>query len=351
MHLTSILKKTFAVALMSVGAVSPFVAAQAVEILDRVVAPAAAPQIAPAVAPKDTKPGKEGKQPDEAADAVKPAAPAAGDAKEKAKQKSVVTRRAVVRNRPTPEEVQNAAERRLWQQYEPILKTELSFAARAAGLDDDERRQLITESKKWFDTFLADFVTNRGPNQQQMIVQNGQVIRLGRGRGARATDPRESIRKGLANVVAASVPSDKAKAYAEECRLRNDFERQVSIDNMVAQIDDKVFLSSEQRKKITAALTAHWSEVNKPQIEAFAIGGPMRPFVPNEWVLPELTPAQRAVMDKLKPVSGQVFLGGGVFGVQGGVIEDIDLGIAVPAGGAIIEGPVGPVDVVIPNVR
>jgi hypothetical protein len=47
--------------------------------------------------------------------------------------------------------------------------------------------------------------------------------------------------------------------------------------------------------------------------------------VPDQWIRPHLTAAQQAAWSRLNKQSVQGFFGGNVFGMQGQVIDDIDL--------------------------
>jgi hypothetical protein len=223
---------------------------------------------------------------------------------------------------------QNAIELQIRKMLEPILKTELSFAARAANLNPGERQKLITSSKEWFDKFVPDFVKNQDPNQQQMFLQGAQGVWFGN-QQQRVESPRELVRKGVAKLVASTLPKDKAAAYATECRKRDEFAHQVSVDNLVERIDEKVKLSPDQWKKITKSLNEHRDKSRDPQLEAFAVNSSMWPGTPDQAVLPELSPAQQAVLKRMSASSGRIWFGGGIigamFGGDSGVIDDIDL--------------------------
>ena len=300
-------------------------------IIQPVAEPEAADaKLAPAVPQKEEKPPQKAK---------KPKAPAVKDGKPDAYAPQAPVRRRV----PAPTgfakaAAANALEQQMRKQLEPTLKAELSFAVRAAALDANERRSLIAAGKTWFDKYIADAAKNQDPNRQQMLMQGGQAIWFG-GRGPQTTNPRNEIRKGLAKIAASSFSKEKAEAYAGECRKRDDFYRQVSVENLIVRIDDKVILSPEQRKVISDSLTTHWDQIDKPQIEAFAISASMWPGVPNDRVLPALTAAQQAVLKRLNSVTGRVFFGNGMFGEQGAVLDDIDLN--EPAGDTEKSGPAG----------
>jgi hypothetical protein len=231
-------------------------------------------------------------------------------------------------NRNQNQNVQNAMQQQMRQFLEPLLKTELSFAIRAADLNAAERGQLITEGKRWFDGFLTDYLKKLDPNQQQMMLQGLQGVWFGN-QQPRTESPRDLIQKGIAKLIKEKMPASKAAAYDHECKLRADFARRTAVDNTVERIDDKVRLSPEQWKKITKALNDHWDKNRDPQLESFALNQSMWAGAPDQWVLPELTHAQQAVLRRVNRYSGQMFIGGGIFGRMFGgdnsVLDDIDL--------------------------
>jgi hypothetical protein len=204
---------------------------------------------------------------------------------------------------------------------EPMLKVELSFANRAAGLNDEERRSVIAASKKWLDDFVVDFGKNMDPNRRQMWMQGMHAV------GGRQgdEDPRESIQRGVAEVLAANLPPEKVASYKAESDKRAAFHRQVTIEALVDLIDTKVNLSSDQRGKITASLSDHWDPVWAPQLEIFTINSDLWPNIPDELVSPSLTPAQRGVLNQLNRQNGVTFIGAGGFGREVGEIDDISL--------------------------
>jgi hypothetical protein len=232
---------------------------------------------------------------------------------------------ALVRQRAVPDAAaQNAIQQQMKNLLEPILKTELSFAARAMSLKGDDRRKLAADGKAWFEKFLVDFVQKQDPNQQQMLMQGLQGVWFGN-QQQRPQSPREAMRIGIAKLVRDTYPKEKAAAYADECRKRDEFARQTSVDNLVERIDEKVKLSPDQWKKLAKSLSDHWDKNRDPQLEAFAINGSMWPGAPDQWVLPELSPAQQAVLRRVNTNSGQMFINGGIFGQMfGGQVEAFD---------------------------
>lgn len=250
-----------------------------------------------------------------------------------ARKRQVAQRRiAAVALAPQNPVNKQALEQQMRKVLEPMLKAELSFATRAASLQAPERQKLISSSKEWFEKFLVDFIKNQDPNQQQMLLQGVQGVWFG-GQQQKPKDPRDLIREGIAKIAAQKFPKEKAAAYVDECRKREEFARQVSVDNLVERIDEKVKLSPDQWKKIATSLHKHWDKNRDPQLEAFAMQSSMWPGAPDQWVLPELTPAQQAVLKKVNSRMGHVWFGGGMlgqmFGVNGAIIDDVDVDFAV----------------------
>jgi hypothetical protein len=250
------------------------------------------------------------------------------------RQRMVADRAAIVRRRVVPAaaaqnavQQQNAIQQQMRKFLEPMLTTELSFAARTTDLNREERRKLAADGKAWFDKFVVEFIANQDPNQQQMVLQGMQGIFFGN-QQRRPENPRDSIRAGVAKLVKNTLSKEKAAAYANECQKRDDFAHQVSVDNMVERIDEKVKLSPDQWKKLAKVLNDHWDKNWEPQIEALAMNSSMWPGEPLQWVLPELSPAQQALLKRVNRGSTRIMINGGVFaqmnGGNGDVFDDIN---------------------------
>lgn len=256
-----------------------------------------------------------------------------------ARQKALARRAALVL--PAQAVVnQKAVQQQMRKLFEPMLKTELSFAARVTDLNQDERRKLTADGKAWFEKFLVDFLKKQDPNQQQMLLQGMQGVWFGN-QQQKTEGPRDAIRVGVAKLVKDTLPKEKVAAYTDECRKRDEFARQVSVDNLVERIDEKVKLSPDQWKKITKSLNEHWDKNRDPQLEAFALNQAMWPGAPHQWVLPELSPAQQAVLKRINTMSGRMFIHGGVFGQMfggdGEVLNDMNVEVNVDVNVEVVQ--------------
>lgn len=242
-----------------------------------------------------------------------------------AKRAPVVRRiapRPQIANGPNQNAIQNQVRRVL----EPMLKSELSFAARCGNLNPDERRKLVAAGKEWFDKFLPEYIKGMDPNQQQMMLQGVQGVWFGN-RQQKTESPRDQIQAGIAKICQAQFTKEQAGIYLEERVKRENFIRQTTIENLVSRIDEKLKFSPEQCKRITKSLNVHWDKDQAPELESFAINNNLWPSVPDGWIVPELTPDQQAVMRRMSATTGQIWFGGGMFmgmmGNNGAVLDDV----------------------------
>jgi hypothetical protein len=202
-------------------------------------------------------------------------------------------------------------------QFEPMLKVELSFINRVCKPSDAERQALIAKSNTWLETLIREYAKKGGqPNVEGAWFG---------GRMANAPNPREMLEEGIKKVVEESLSEDQVKLFSDESSKRKEFEKQTALDNLISKIDGELMLTPEQRDKLTESLGDHWQNSWAPQLEYFTFGVDMLPSVPDQWIRPHLTAAQLVVWSRLNKQSGQMFFGGNFFGMQGNVIEDIDL--------------------------
>jgi hypothetical protein len=219
---------------------------------------------------------------------------------------------------------QKALQQQLHKAFEPILKAELSFACRVAKPKDEERRTLIASSVAWLDAFVAEFVTKQDQNDQQMWLQGVQRVVIGGPR--ESIDPHKSIQQGVAKMVAETLPAEKVAVYQSQAAKRAEFYRDAIVANLVVQLDEKLTLAPQQRKKISATLVERWDEKWPPQIESFAYASNSFLPSPQQAVRPELSAAQRNVFDQLNRSTQQMIVHAGGFGGQEmEVIDDVKL--------------------------
>jgi hypothetical protein len=224
---------------------------------------------------------------------------------------------------------QNPLGAQIRRQLEPMLKVELSFVNRAANLNLEERHALIAASLKWFEQFVADFVKRQDPNERQMWLQGMRGVMIGGDRPA--SDPRELIQRGVAEVVANTLSKEKVAAYERESSRRMQFYREVAVANLVDCVDEHLRLSSQQRQDITNSLLESWEKGAVPQLEVFMLGRNGVPASTEMWIRPELSEPQRRLLNRMSKLRSQeIFFGQVDLGAPDEVIDDIDLNAQLP---------------------
>jgi hypothetical protein len=208
-------------------------------------------------------------------------------------------------------------------QFEPMLKAELSFANRVCRWSDEQRVKAIAAARAWLQEFAREYAKNNGRAQAQMMVF---VAGNGGGGFAAGGNQDESVEKKVARAVCESMTDEQRTAYAAEAEKRHEFRKQAAIENLVAQLDQRLELTSTQREKLTESLSSRWKDDWAPPLEIFVQMANYIPAVPDEAVLPHLTAEQKALWQTVQRISVRgVQFGGGVFGGGNEMIDDIDL--------------------------
>ncbi len=199
----------------------------------------------------------------------------------------------------------NPAEQQFYDQYKPMLKTELAFASRACNLDKDQRKTLSEEGEKAVKQMCRDAARGRQGMAGGFLIVNGRAVR-------QSLVPRSVLQRQIATAVKAKLPADVADTYAQEQAKRAEFEKQTMIENTVSMIDAKVRLSGEQRDQITDSLNKTWKENDLPQPETFMFGNDFLPPVADRCVVPFLRDAQKAVWQNRNMLNtGRIIINGG----------------------------------------
>jgi hypothetical protein len=205
-------------------------------------------------------------------------------------------------------------------QYEPRVKVELSLANRVAKWNEQERDAAITAAVKFLRGFAGEML-NKNPN-----VNQGMMLFIGPP-PAGFDDPSVELENKLAAAVEATMPKETREAYREERTKRNDFRVHAAIENIVAQMDEKLDLAPEQRRAIIASLRENWKPEWTPPLQLFVQMSQYTPSVPDEHVMPHLTEEQRVVWQGVQKISARGTDAGlnAVFGGNVMPIDDIDL--------------------------
>ncbi len=205
------------------------------------------------------------------------------------------------------------------QLLKPHLVVELSFARRAAKLNDEQVNKLVDAIREgWME--IAKKMA-RGDNQDQ-----GVVVWLGIGRAARKA--RGDTFQQLADVVGKALPKvaseQQVAMYTKEIAARDEFRKQATLDEMAAMLDEGLLLNDDQRVKIRESLEAGWQDAWAGNMEALQqYGEQYYPVLPDSLVVPHLNKAQKQRWNSLQKVNASGGIGNNMFGAQ--AIADVNV--------------------------
>lgn len=95
---------------------------------------------------------------------------------------------------------------------------------------------------------------------------------------------------------------DQWKHYEQEDAARTAAKRKTTITATVALLDNAVYLSHEQREKISEALDKNWQREWEQWITMHQYNGQYFPQVPEQHVVPYLTAEQKVVWDGMQKI-------------------------------------------------
>jgi hypothetical protein len=204
-------------------------------------------------------------------------------------------------------------------QYRPVVKTELSFANRVCKFTPEQRKAVIADAKTW----LKEYASKQAEGQP---AQNAGIWMQMGGQAQHDANPRRSLEEGVAKVVKKHVADEQRVIYEEEFNKRREFHVTTVVENLVAVIDEKLYLSEEQRQKMTAELQEHWDESWGLQLQHFTYMSNYLPNMPADRVVKHLNKEQTARWNGIQKVSFGQDLNQEHQWVGGQVIDDVDLG-------------------------
>jgi len=169
-------------------------------------------------------------------------------------------------------------------QLRPMTRSEIHLVLATCSPAPDQKLAIMAEEDK----LLKDVA------RQVAQAQMGGVRRAD---GA-MPDPRKLIPEAVAKLVNDRLSPDQAARYKAESDAKAEFSRKVALDNIVANLDDELLLSPEQRARLSQALDSNWKPAWHGSLQAHLNGNQMVPNIPTAIVAPILDPIQMRAWDK-----------------------------------------------------
>ena len=215
----------------------------------------------------------------------------------------------------------------IMQQLRPILQVELSFAKRAAQLDDNQVKTLVENIRPKFITVARRYTKNQNQLHGVMVFGNRPV-------GNQAKSPRDAIAEEVAAQIKQVANEAQQEAFEAEVQARHDFRKRAALDQLVALFDEALMFTPEQceaiRKSLEQRYQSSWAD-NVEAIGQFSQG--YYPIIPAAAITPHLTEDQKRIWQRLQKVNASVGLGNNMWGST--PIDDIDLSKIIPDAAAV----------------
>jgi hypothetical protein len=197
------------------------------------------------------------------------------------------------------------------RQARPLVRAELIFVRKVCGLDVEQFRRIHQDTEAAF----KDVITKVVEAQQQARVRvPGKIQR------AQAPDAIGLLRGRLAAVMKNGLTPEQFARYEVEVEKRDAFQKESAVRFLVDAIDREVYLSDDQRPKLTESLLAHWDPSWNSSLEYVLYGNRFFPAGVEPYVTPYLDLTQKKLWAGVQRV-GAV---GGAFAMIGSFMNDPD---------------------------
>ncbi len=206
-------------------------------------------------------------------------------------------------------------------QFEPAVRAQLSFANRACQWTAEERTNAIAAAREWLRQYSLKVAKQNG-----QINRGGVVLFAGGMPRARAANPGSEFEDQLVAVLRQEMSDEQRTRYDAELEHRKTFLAEAVIENLVAQTDQRLELQPKQREQILQSLRNQWNAALIPPLQMFVQMPQYIVAFPDEHIVPHLSPLQNKIWRGVQKISARgVMFGGGMFGGNEPMIDDIDL--------------------------
>jgi hypothetical protein len=180
------------------------------------------------------------------------------------------------------------------EEYRPFVLSELHFLRAVCGLTKEqcklvarEARALLDETARADGRFKHDKAKKGAPGGASLSEPD-------------PSDPCGRLERGLTKIVQDRLTPLQSRRYQDELRKRTAHRKEAGVRGLVARLDGELMLTANQRDQISAALAANWSDA----WGTFALldHGEQFPRVPDRFITPFLSPAQKKAWDKMEKI-------------------------------------------------
>jgi hypothetical protein len=193
-------------------------------------------------------------------------------------------------------------------QFRQLLKIELVLMNRICRPDKEQGKRLQQAGDKSLKEAAKSFA------EAQKKMMQGQWRH-----DSVQPDPRKIIREGLLKAAQQHLPPEQATRYQGELEKRKAHLKHVTIQNLVAKLDENLVLTAEQREKLTESLSRAWRDEWERMLGMFMNGNQYLPNVADGAVTAVLNETQKQLWRSAPKMEIANF---GGFGWENVMVED-----------------------------
>ncbi len=168
-------------------------------------------------------------------------------------------------------------------QLRPMTRAEIHLVLTACSPSPEQKAAIMAEEE----TILKDVA--KAIAQAQMGIRRADTPQ---------PDPRRLIPEAMSKFVNERLSPEQAARYRAESDAKAEFSRKVALANIVANIDEELMLSPDQRTRLTQAIDSNWKPAWYGSNQAYLNGNQMVPNIPDAVIVPILEPIQKRAWDK-----------------------------------------------------
>jgi hypothetical protein len=186
-------------------------------------------------------------------------------------------------------------------QFQQMLYGELALLRRSCKPDAKLFVDVAKAAQAGIHAPLREYVT--AMNAPRMVINGRLQAQAG------TDDPRLAIKKMLTPLAEAKLGPEKARLYRQECDKRTEARKHATVLNLVAAMDGRLVLTSQQRAKLVESLSAKYDNSWEQFYEVYGGFDNYFPSLPDLSILPLLDEKQKSVWQETAKLSGQMFFG------------------------------------------
>lgn len=214
------------------------------------------------------------------------------------------------KGRPAAVNIDNQVEQYM-RQARPLVRAELMFVRKVCALDVEAFRKLYEHSELASKEAMKKFL-----EAQTEIRARARTARP----ATEAPSAPAFLHERLTSAIKSDLTPEQFARYQSEVEKRGAFQKASAIAYLLEAIDQELYLSRDQRAKVTESLSAHWDPSWLSSLEYRLYGNKFFPAAIDPFVTPYLDSTQAKIWAGVQRV-GRL---GGAFGMLEPFFSDPD---------------------------